>query len=156
MTTSLSKILCSLLVLLALLQSKGYSAEDLKERPPVNGPINLNVGLYFVDFQGIDGSKETFTGTGYLFLEWLDPRLAATNLTEQKYREIKQGELWEPKVEVVNALEWQETLKSDFYVTADGTVGFIIRFTAPPSIHKWICASFRSTSSTCSSLSNRS
>ena len=51
-------------------------AQALKSLPPGARPVRVSIGSYLIDFQEIDENTLSHTMTGYLTLEWRDPRLA--------------------------------------------------------------------------------
>ncbi|MBI3268936.1 MAG: hypothetical protein HYZ53_07935 [Planctomycetes bacterium] len=111
--------------------AKEGGTTPLLDRPPGAGPVEVRVGMCYVDFDAIDATNENFKAMGYLFLSWKDPRLAfdpkAEGVREKHYAA---GELWSPVIEVINALEFNVLLQDGYHVSPDGTVNFPTRFNA--------------------------
>jgi hypothetical protein len=88
--------------------------------PPPNGgqPVEVQVGLYVTNLAQIDEVLERFYIKGTLFARWRDPRLAAKpGENVDQLRLFKPGEIWQPDLEMVNAVTPRE--QHDVTITVD-------------------------------------
>ncbi|MDB5108418.1 MAG: neurotransmitter-gated ion-channel ligand-binding protein [Candidatus Binatus sp.] len=97
--------------------------------PRTNGtPIDVAVGLHIINIAAIDEVSETFTIDGYLFERWKDPRLAFTPTDPLDLeRRYSPGDIWVPRVEMINAAAPRDRYDSTVIVSADGTVNYAER-----------------------------
>jgi hypothetical protein len=130
---AMPKLILKHLLTLALLFLPAGAARaevNLKDRPDPGHATEVQIGVYYIDFEQIDCATETFRAIGYLIMQWRDPRLAfaATNAAEMRI--FKPDEIWRPYVEVINAQQYEEKIQSECLVSPDGTVLCGSRFTA--------------------------
>jgi Neurotransmitter-gated ion-channel ligand binding domain/Neurotransmitter-gated ion-channel transmembrane region len=97
--------------------------------PPMRGgkPVEIAVGLFFLNLISLDEAVQTFTFAGYLYAEWNDYRLAEPQDDVRYYRP---GEIWQPCLEFDNAAAPPEVLGRSLTVDQDGTVHYTEMFTA--------------------------
>ena len=103
---------------------------SLPKPPPHQGkPVEVTVGVYISDLDNIDQTTETYEVSGYLSAKWTDPRLIF-NPKELgvDYIAYKPGEIWEPYLTKVNAVDENQPNDVALDVKPDGTVQYSERF----------------------------
>lgn len=103
---------------------------SLPTPPPNQGkPVEVTVGVYISNIDSIDQTTETYKVSGYLSAKWTDPRLIF-NPKELgvDYRAYKPGEIWEPYLTKLNAVDENQPNNVALYVEPDGTVQYSERF----------------------------
>jgi hypothetical protein len=128
-------ILLSCLTAAAAPPAPGLEVEEPPTRDPLLGPpitpgqkINVGVGLHIMNIASIDEVAEQFTVDGYLLAKWIDPRLAFTPTGDRKMRLYRPGEIWAPRLEIINASSPAEAYDTVMLVGPDGMVNFAERF----------------------------
>ncbi|WP_406699899.1 hypothetical protein V5E97_13720 [Singulisphaera sp. Ch08] len=87
--------------------------------PRVQGkPVEVSIGFYILDFARITSRDESFDVTGYLELNWRDPRTARPESTANGVTRHAPGKIWTPRVFFENALE-QPRFHFDPVIEAD-------------------------------------
>ena len=105
-------------------------AQSLKSLPPGERPVKVAIGSYLIDFQEIDENTLSHTMTGYLTLEWRDPRLAKGATPDFDRDKVSLDQIWSPNIEVVNEHEPRSISNVDITVSDDGHVRYEERFKA--------------------------
>lgn len=103
---------------------------SLPKPPPHQGkPVAVSVGVYISNLDNIDQATETYKLSGYLSAKWTDPRLIF-NPKELgvDYIAYKPGEIWEPYLTKVNAVDENQPNDVALDVKPDGTVQYSERF----------------------------
>src|SRR5471032_2728583 len=76
------------------------SAQALKTLPPGERPVKVSIGSYLIDFQEIDENTLSHTMTGYLTLQWRDPRLAKGVTPDFDRDKVALDQIWSPNIEI--------------------------------------------------------
>ena len=93
-----------------------------------SNPINVAVGLHIINIAVIDEVAENFTIDGYLVARWKDARLAYTPAGPGDFRrQFVAGQIWLPKLEMVNAATPRDKYDTAIIVSPDGTVNYAER-----------------------------
>ena len=99
-------ILAALLVLCAAAaQAQSGSAETdvASTRPNAGGgPDEILVRLGLLDIAEIDDREQVFDADIFVEVEWRDPRLAIGDAAAQDLRTFEVGDIWSPRLLVVN------------------------------------------------------
>lgn len=89
--------------------SDGASAKTRDAREPPSdgsGPIVVTIRFQVLDFARVNSRDESFDLTGYLEMNWTDPRLALKQKSSGPgIRTLKAGDIWIPRVYFPNALD---------------------------------------------------
>ena len=88
-------------------------AEDLQSIPIGRGlPVQVNVGVFFVDVISFDDTNGNFEATTDIRLQWTDPRLRSESKSARGFKEYRGKEaeellakMWTPTVHVRNRIE---------------------------------------------------
>lgn len=97
--------------------------------PPPNGPTQVSISLFVVDFKEIILSPESFSMIGYLSMEWTDSRLTFNPETFGASEKLfNEGEIWDPMIEFVNTFKMEFETFEPFRVSPDGKVKTSMRF----------------------------
>jgi Neurotransmitter-gated ion-channel ligand binding domain/Neurotransmitter-gated ion-channel transmembrane region len=129
----------SLAALTALLVIGCLSAFAAEPEPPVRNPflappivpgqkMDVGVGLHILNIASIDEVAEQFTIDGYLLGQWKDPRLAFTPDPDHPIHVYHPGEIWIPKLEMINSAGSRESYDAVALVSPDGSVNYAERF----------------------------
>lgn len=105
------------------------AADSMLGAPPGTGePIDVAVGLHIINIAEIDEVAQNFTIDAYLLEHWKDPRLAfaLANPSEHEHR-YRVGDVWVPRVEMVNAAVPRDRYDTTIIVSPDGTVNYTER-----------------------------
>lgn len=80
---------------------------DFKTPPSVDGkPVAVKIGFYAVDFARVTSREESFDLTGYVEMNWTDPRLAVPKAERKNAsRPMDASKIWTPRIFFDNALE---------------------------------------------------
>ena len=90
-----------------------------------SNPVNVAVGLHIINIAAIDEVGENFTIDAYLLARWQDARLAYTPTEPgDNRRQFVTGQIWLPKIEMVNAATPREKYDIAIIVSPDGTVSY--------------------------------
>jgi len=106
---------------------------DPSAEPPMAGgkPEVVSVSLHVINLSKIDDSAQHFDIDGYLFTRWNDPRLAFVSKgPDDLVRSYKPGEIWSPRLEIVNATAPRERHDTSISVAPNGDVTYVERFNA--------------------------
>jgi hypothetical protein len=120
----------TLLAAALLLSVSAADAQGLKTLPPGERPVKVSIGSYLIDFQEIDENTLSHTMTGYLTLQWRDPRLAKGASKDFDAEKVALDQIWSPNIEITNEHEPRSTSNTDIKVTDDGVVTYEERFKA--------------------------
>ncbi len=117
-------------------KSEEKSDYDKTVLPPNEGkPIPVAVGVYIINFAGIDEPKETYQIVGYLTAKWQDKRLAFNakklGLLEKVYNDKDQ--VWHPDIEIFNQVGARNSSRIQIKITPSGNVSYIESFDATVS-----------------------
>jgi hypothetical protein len=106
------------------------AAAAITEPPRWSGtPVDVAVGVHIINIASINEVEENFTIDGYLFERWIDPRLAFKPADAGEYeRRYRVGDIWVPRVEMINAATPRDRYDSTIIVSPDGTVNYTERF----------------------------
>ena len=96
-----------LLLLLAGAAGEARAAEVVVS-PPAH-PTRITQNFYFNSVTDVDSVSESFQADFYLYMDWEDPRLTSA---EAAVRD--QGSKWEPKIDLVNALDQKSRWPAPF------------------------------------------
>ncbi len=98
--------------------------------PPIRDgkPVQVSVGLFFLNLVSLDEVTQGFTFAGYLYAEWKDYRLAVADAAS--LRRFIPGEIWQPYLEFDNIASPRQISSQSLTVGADGTVHYVESFTA--------------------------
>jgi len=77
----------------------GAHAAEVVVPPPAH-PVRITPNFYFNSVTDLDSVSESFQADFYLYMDWEDPRLVSTNPALRA-----EGMKWEPKIDLVNALD---------------------------------------------------
>jgi hypothetical protein len=95
-------------------------------RPNAGGePDNITVRLGLLDITGINDREQVFTVDIFVEVEWHDPRLALEESGAGDLRTVAQGEIWQPRLTVVNNRGLDFLLPE--VATVDGEGNVIVR-----------------------------
>ena len=129
---SLIILFCCLLIAAVLVCSGSRAARgDTQDNlafttPPNQGqPVEVRIGVYLTNLAQIDELLEQFQVKGTLFARWRDPRLAAKpGENVDRVKLFRPGEIWLPKLEMINSVSPRE--QHDITITVDpsGTVEY--------------------------------
>jgi hypothetical protein len=105
--------------------------------PPLEGPIEVGLGLYILDVSDIDPLDNTFTIVAFLDLLWCDPRhkleAAEKGWGERMYLDdLAMDELdtiWWPNINFTNQTGAREAIHLELVIFPDGTVDYEEHFT---------------------------
>jgi hypothetical protein len=90
-----------------------------KTPPQVDGkPVEVSIGFTILDFARVTSRDESFDATGYLEMNWRDPRIARSYGSSKGARRHDPGPIWTPRVFFENALE-QPRFHYDPVIEAD-------------------------------------
>ena len=117
-------------------KSEEKSDYDKTILPPNEGkPIPVAVGVYIINFAGIDEPKENYQIVGYLTAKWQDKRLAFNakklGLSEKVYNDKDQ--VWHPDLEIFNQVGARNSSRIQIKITPSGNVSYIESFDATVS-----------------------
>jgi len=122
------------LVLFLILNSFEYSFADEDEediamiRPgPKDKPTLVEIGLYVINIDSIDVSKQSFTANIFLAMEWNDPRLAKRTTRKRRYQ---RDEVWFPSYIITNMQRSFKSLPEVVSVSPEGNVRYRQRYFA--------------------------
>src|SRR6516225_1613503 len=74
--------------------------------PSTKGPIQVKVGLFYLDFDSLDTTSQNFRASGELYISWKDPRLAFNGASPKASEHVyRKGEIWDPDITVLNATD---------------------------------------------------
>jgi hypothetical protein len=105
------------------------SSVALLDPPTRDGrPVDVSVGLFFLNLVSLDEVVQSFSFTGYLYAEWNDYRLALPDSGPP--RRYAPGQIWMPYLEFDNAASPRNSTSASLVVAADGTVHYSEAFTA--------------------------
>lgn len=109
-----------------------YDHEPTAEPPMIGGkPVVVSVSLHVINLSKIDDSAQHFDIDGYLFTRWNDPRLAFVSKGPgDLVRSYQPGEIWSPRLEIVNATAPRERHDTSISGAPDGDVTYVERFNA--------------------------
>ncbi|MGH7812634.1 MAG: hypothetical protein ACREQI_01345 [Candidatus Binataceae bacterium] len=97
-------------------------------------PIDVYISLHLVNLASIDEVAQRFTIDGYLFLKWKDPRLAfVPSGPDDRERDYTPGQIWLPKLSILNAAMPRERYEVSIRAGPDGTVNYAERMKAEVS-----------------------
>jgi hypothetical protein len=101
--------------------------------PNAAGPTLATFGLYIDDIGNIDVNSNSYGMTGFLDLQWCDPRLAfeGANTPKAYLNHIAQAKLesiWWPDVNFSNELHPREIEDEELTIAPDGTVDYREKF----------------------------
>jgi len=124
--------------------SLSASAEPTPTIPMGKGlPVEVGVGVFFVELKGFDDTKGEFDCTTDLRFTWYDLRLAYDK--KDAYRGYKEwrgkeaeeelAKIWQPNVDVVNRLEQSAYVGHRLRIFPDGRVETIVRMSAKYKAH---------------------
>jgi hypothetical protein len=91
--------LWAVLPLLLTAVAGGAHAAEMVVPPPAH-PTRITPNFYFNSVTDLDSVSESFQADFYLYMDWEDPRLVSA---DPALRE--EGMKWEPKIDLVNALD---------------------------------------------------
>jgi hypothetical protein len=93
-----------------------------------SNPLDVAVGLHIINIAAIDEVSENFTIDAYLLARWKDARLAYTPREPgDDRRQFIAGQIWLPKIEMVNAATPRDKYDTAIIVSPDGTVNYAER-----------------------------
>jgi neurotransmitter-gated ion-channel len=107
----------------------GIATDTILQPPPYNGqPLEVTIGLHIVNVAAIDEVSEQFQLDAYMFERWKDPRLAYSSEGPQdQVRNYAFGQIWIPKLEMINASTPRQRDEVSIMVSPDGTVRYAER-----------------------------
>ena len=111
------------LVLTLLLVGPVPNAEagsDTGRPDPEQGPTQVKVDLFLLDLDAVDSANQSFDANVYFEASWRDPRLADRSLKGS--RTLALGEIWNPRLQILNQQRLWATLPDEVEVRPDGTV----------------------------------
>ena len=95
-------------------------------RPGVGGqPLTLSGTLFLLDVSKIDGADQSFTADVFMMLQWQDERLASA---AEGMRRLSAGDIWNPRVQIINQRRIWKTFPESVDVAPDGTVVYRQRY----------------------------
>jgi len=102
------------------------------EPPAVGGdPVVVSVSLHVINLSKIDDSAQHFDIDAYLFARWNDPRLAfVPKGSDDLLRTYRPGEIWIPRLEILNAAAPRNLHDESISVKPSGDVTYVERFYA--------------------------
>jgi hypothetical protein len=96
----MKRILVVVFVAMSIQLVGSAEAPALIERPASgNGPTQVYVGIWIVDFANIDSAQQNFTADIAIVLRWKDARLAHTGTGAVHYA---LDQIWTPRVSIAN------------------------------------------------------
>jgi hypothetical protein len=104
--------------------------------PPQGKKMEVGVGLHILNIASIDEVSEQFTVDGYLLCRWTDPRLAFNPagqeplLSRVPLHVFHGGDIWTPKLEIVNGASGRTSYDIVMLVSPNGNVNYAERFHA--------------------------
>jgi hypothetical protein len=113
--------------LLMLTAATATGSQELTgTRPGVDGqPLTISGTLFLLDVSKIDGADQSFTADVFMMLQWRDERLASDT---KAVRRLPIGEIWNPRVQIINQRRIWKTFPETVDITPDGTVVYRQRF----------------------------
>ncbi|HEY9705013.1 MAG TPA: hypothetical protein V6C58_21420, partial [Allocoleopsis sp.] len=98
--------------------------------PNSNRAIPVKIGVFIINFAGINEPKETYQIIGYLSASWVDKRLAFDPIKTGKSIKVFQSknEIWHPDIEIFNQSGRSQSDRISIKVEPDGTVTYIESF----------------------------
>ncbi|HEV3025857.1 MAG TPA: hypothetical protein VGX76_25460, partial [Pirellulales bacterium] len=100
----------------------GKPAVDLKDMPP-NRPIEVELSVELVEVSQIQDHEEKFEVEFFLFMSWIDPRLAFDpDRTGSRKQIVPADEIWTPEPELIDDLDVNVQGGKHAHVQPDGTV----------------------------------
>jgi hypothetical protein len=105
-------------------------AADVTLDPPIRDgkPVEVSVGLFFLNLVSLDEVVQSFSFTGYLYAEWNDYRLVMPDGAPPQ--RFGPGQIWMPYLEFDNATSPRNSTSASLIASADGTVHYSEAFTA--------------------------
>ncbi|HEV3007027.1 MAG TPA: hypothetical protein VGX78_21330, partial [Pirellulales bacterium] len=99
-----------------------HRAVDLKDMPP-NRPIEVELSVELVEVSQIQDHEEKFEVEFFLFMSWIDPRLAFDpDRTGSRKQIVPADEIWTPEPELIDDLDVNVQGGKHAHVQPDGTV----------------------------------
>jgi neurotransmitter-gated ion-channel len=128
--TALSVFLCSPSAFAG--PERGEDRPNRLQQPPNAGrPLEVLVGIHITNVAQIDEVLERFQIRGTLFARWRDDRLAGKlGQAIDPVRVFKPGEIWQPELEMVNAVTPRESHDITMTVDPGGSVDYAEGFSA--------------------------
>ena len=108
----------------------GIAADPILQPPYEEGgkPIEVTIGLHVVNLAAIDEVSEQFQLDAYMFARWIDKRLAYSPVGPQdQERSYRNGQIWTPQLEMINAAEPRTRDEVSIIVSPDGAVRYAER-----------------------------
>jgi hypothetical protein len=108
----------------------GIATDPILQPPPYDGhPLDVTIGLHVVNLASINEVSEQFQLDAYMFERWIDKRLAYTPQGPQdnNLRNYAFGQIWIPKLEMINAASPRSRQEISIMVSPDGTVRYAER-----------------------------
>jgi Neurotransmitter-gated ion-channel ligand binding domain/Neurotransmitter-gated ion-channel transmembrane region len=107
-----------------------YNKEQI---PPNNGkPVPVSIGVYIINFAGINEPQETFQVVGYLAANWTDTRLKfdPKKIGHDTLIFNDKDQIWHPDTEIFNQVGGRNSARIQITVTPEGKVHYIESFDA--------------------------
>ena len=128
------------LITILLLFSLGctvFAADGDEEYIKVNrpekqkGPTEVEFFVFVLDIDDIDGANQNFAANVFIYLKWMDPRLASD---DGGVRSIPIEEVWNPRIIIANKQSLLRTsLPEIVRIHPDGKVSYRQRYVGPLS-----------------------
>lgn len=103
-------------------------AESPPEAPvrpgPLSQPTRVAIGVYLLDVSEIDDARQTLRLDFMLWLHWQDGRLASARAG---HRRVPPGDVWNPRIQIINERSLENKLPDLVDVDADGGVLYVQR-----------------------------
>jgi len=110
--------------------STNPAEQAIRTPPNTAGPTVANIGLYIVEIDKIDVDNNSYDMTGYLDLQWCDPRLASDNpqIFLNHVALAKLENMWWPDINFANQLHPREIEDEELTIAVDGTLDYREKF----------------------------
>jgi hypothetical protein len=99
--------------------------------PTGGGPVKVSVALHVLNLSNIDEVTERFQLTGYLIVQWRDPRLTYQRSgPADRFRLLSPDSVWRPKLVMINVVAPRHTYEEALRVDPDGSMNYAEHFDA--------------------------
>jgi len=110
-------ILFGLILVSGFLSDQAMGSTKMPESP--DGPLKVEISVFIVDVDDIDGAEQNFTANVMYTASWYDPNIAERFEEEDT---LPVTDLWTPNLQVVNQQKIWPTLPEVVQVYPDGKV----------------------------------
>jgi hypothetical protein len=117
MIAEIIQTLFGLILVAGLLNDQALGSTEMPESP--YGPLTVEMSVFLVDVDDIDGAEQNFTANVMYTASWYDPEIARRFIKKEI---LPVTEIWTPNLQVVNQQKIWPTLPEVVQVNPDGKV----------------------------------